>query len=436
MFNSVDIYYPPSPRSSSSNECELTIGDLHSNAVLFLYFLQQHHIVSLTDEQYRILVHHYVALEKAKEKQIPVEQVIFSTQQIIKIIESLSVLHKPRLRLIGDEMADRGVNDLFILLILKKLYENKVPYKILLSNHGLCFISLYLGWMQGTKQINWMMNPEMMKSFNELKHSVELGLVKQQQIKDWIETFYLPYIHLVDYSLSKTSQRLTLYSHAAIGYNDVLELAVYTEIPFHAETFLELAQTIEDIQSQFKTNIFPKICTLLCNMSNIDDEQVARNYISIFMNSILWKICWNRDYSELALFRPLSINSYYLRYVHGHDHEFTNSLNYISLDGYLGKTLEDNCGELKELKSFDVSLKHYKQQKIQNSSWTGFFQCLLFNSDCKKYYPWIGLLVAGILIKKYSQQNPQSYMNGLFSYAKKMLGFKSEPLQYIVYNKP
>jgi|LauGreDrversion4_2_1035121.scaffolds.fasta_scaffold231389_1 hypothetical protein len=436
MFNSVDIYCPPSPKSSSSKECELTIGDLHSNAVLFLYFLQQHQIVSLTDEQYRVLVHHYGALEQAKEKQIPAQQVIFRTQQIIQMIESLSVIHKPRLRLIGDEMADRGVNDLFILLILKKLYDNKVPYKILLSNHGLCFISLYLGWIQNTKQINWMMNSEMMKSFNELKYSVELGLFKQEQIKDWIETFYLPCIHLVDYSLCKTSQRLTLYSHAAIGYKDVMDLAVYSEIPFQAETFLELAQTIEDIQSQFKTNIFPKICKLLCNMSNIDDEQDARNYFSIFMKSILWKICWNRDYSELVLFRPSRINSYFLRYVHGHDHKFTNDANYISLDGYLGKSLEDNCGELKELKSLDVSLKDYKQQEIQNSSWTEFFQCLLFNSDCKKYYPWIGLLVAGILIKKHQQQNPQSYLNGLFSYAKKILGFKSEPLQYIVYNKP
>ena len=184
MFNSVDIYCPPSPKSSSFKDCELTIGDLHSNAILFLYFLQQHKIISLTDKQYKDLVHHYVSLEQAQEKQMPSEQVIFKTQKVAEIIESLPVINKPRLRLIGDEMADRGVNDLFILLILKKLYENEVPYKILLSNHGLCFISLCLGWIKQTKQVNWMMKPEMMTSFNELKHIVQLGLFKQQQINE------------------------------------------------------------------------------------------------------------------------------------------------------------------------------------------------------------------------------------------------------------
>ena len=169
-------------------------------------------------------------------------------------------------------------------------------------------------------------------------------------------------------------------------------------------------------------------------MTTIEDEEMAKNYFTVVMKPIIWKICWNRDYSALNLFRPQRLNNYYLRYVHGHDHEFTNNSHYISLDGYLGKSLEDNIGELKELKSLDVSLKDYEQQEKENSSWSGLFKYILLNTDCKKYYPWIGLLVAGIIIKKYNPQIPQCYLKNMFFFAKKVLGFSTE--QHIVYNRP
>ena len=46
-------------------------------------------------------------------------------------------------RLIGDELADRGKNDLLVLALLKAMKDQNVPYRILVSNHGLEFIEGY-----------------------------------------------------------------------------------------------------------------------------------------------------------------------------------------------------------------------------------------------------------------------------------------------------
>lgn len=54
------------------------------------------------------------------------------------------VFEKGRMiRLLGDELADRGANDYFTLKLLEKLQLNKVPVEILLSNHSVEFIESY-----------------------------------------------------------------------------------------------------------------------------------------------------------------------------------------------------------------------------------------------------------------------------------------------------
>lgn len=434
MFNSVDIYCPPSPKSNSDVDCEITIGDLHSNALLFIYFLQQHKIVSLTDEQYKLLVHEYVGLEQLKETPTAGEEILARTQKIVAIIESLSIINKPKLRLIGDETADRGVNDLFILLILKKLGENQVPYKILLSNHGLCFISLFLVWCKQNKQVNWMLHPTQMNSFTALKQSVESGIFAFEKLKQWVDTYYFPFIEVIDYSLCPQSTRLTLYSHAPIGFNHLFDLAYYTKTPMHADDMLELAESIERIQEKFKKVIFPTLCKYLMNMTNFENAQRAEQRINVIKESILWTICWNREYSSEVINRPNRYNSFFLRYVHGHDHEFHNSSHCISLDGFLGKSSEDNIGELKELKSKDINLKEYLLIKKSGTSWRGFFTNLISQTDYKPYYPWVGLFVACILVKKYSCYQPSTLLKNIFYMAKNMLGFKAE--RHAVNNMP
>ena len=59
------------------------------------------------------------------------------------IIEQANINLDKAVTLIGDELADRGNNDYFTLLVLKKLHQSKVNLNILLSNHSAEFIRDY-----------------------------------------------------------------------------------------------------------------------------------------------------------------------------------------------------------------------------------------------------------------------------------------------------
>jgi len=69
-----------------------------------------------------------------------------SYREFIKIIYEAEVVNKPIIRMIGDELADRGASDLLILFILKKLQEHQVPYRIILSNHVCVFYLVMQLW--------------------------------------------------------------------------------------------------------------------------------------------------------------------------------------------------------------------------------------------------------------------------------------------------
>ena len=65
------------------------------------------------------------------------------------ISEFKAIIHKAQvntdraLTLIGDELADRGNNDYFTLLVLKKLHDATSHVDIMLSNHRIEFIADY-----------------------------------------------------------------------------------------------------------------------------------------------------------------------------------------------------------------------------------------------------------------------------------------------------
>lgn len=111
----------------------ITSGDLHANSIKFLYFLIRHGLVSLLKESYDTLVELY------RKPQETLTQDEF--HQIPLLIEQMKMLRPLVLvRLIGDETADRGQCDYYVLLILDKLHREHQPVEILASNHGLEFI--------------------------------------------------------------------------------------------------------------------------------------------------------------------------------------------------------------------------------------------------------------------------------------------------------
>src|SRR5580765_5689167 len=109
----IDTYPELDIKHPGAEGTEFTIGDLHGNALKFLYFLVRHGILSISREQYKTLVKIY---------HTPVDDLDHNQlQQFKTILNQAKVNNKGKIRLIGDEHADRGMNDYFTLKIIEKL---------------------------------------------------------------------------------------------------------------------------------------------------------------------------------------------------------------------------------------------------------------------------------------------------------------------------
>src|SRR3990167_9276316 len=116
--NDVDIHSYPKieERLALQKGDELTIGDLHGNALKLTYFLIRHQILDVDEKNYRDLV-------KIYDKK-PDDLTAKDLEKFNAILENSRV--NPgmgTIRLIGDVLADRGSNDYFTLEILGKLQD-------------------------------------------------------------------------------------------------------------------------------------------------------------------------------------------------------------------------------------------------------------------------------------------------------------------------
>jgi len=108
---------------------EITIGDLHANALKFIHLLVREGIFLISHANYDRFHTLYA---------IPAENITIEEFEEIKaIIQALEPQKTHTLvRLIGDEHADRGSNDWYIDLILRRMHAVGIPYEIILSNHS------------------------------------------------------------------------------------------------------------------------------------------------------------------------------------------------------------------------------------------------------------------------------------------------------------
>jgi len=120
----------------------ISIGDLHANALKLLHLLIQEGVFFTSPEKYHTFSRLY---------QIPAEYI--SQQELstlLMMIDNLEVRNTNVLiRLIGDEHFDRGHNDLYIDMILRKLHKEGIHYEIILSNHGARSIIQIEGFRHG-----------------------------------------------------------------------------------------------------------------------------------------------------------------------------------------------------------------------------------------------------------------------------------------------
>lgn len=323
----VDIYQCPT--AEITNATQLSIGDLHANAMFLMHFLVTNGVVKISDEKYNQLKDIYLKAEQTKS----------DIDEFNKIIDELDIGEKPLIRFIGDEICDRGQNDYFIFKILNKLKKSDVKTEILLSNHGIEFLIPY-----ENKEELYAPNIGFMgqsRSMDNLRGLIERGVITEEEVDALVSDSYLPNLKLISYSLHDNN--ITLYSHAGIGLETIQALAEKFKeegVVYKDDTAEDLAQTIEAINLVFAQHVKAgTVHTLAADIKNPYDVQ----------NDPVTFLIWNRSYDDLK--RDKEHKGYQLYFAHGHDSSEPSSDNIFNLDNPSFKGAANNKGDYKVLGS-------------------------------------------------------------------------------------
>lgn len=324
----VDIYQFPSVDLIDKGT-QITIGDLHGNAMKLMFMLVTHGIATnINKEDYENLVKIYsIQAENLTKEHLG---------DFNKILAKIEFNSDSTIRLIGDELADRGNNDYFTLKILEKLHDHKVPVEIIVSNHSIEFIEA------SEKQKDFrapMLNNEHALSMKNLQTLVEKGIVEREEILKIAKKAYKPTLRAISYSLSEDDKEITIYSHAGIGLNTIKKLASHLKVNYKDTTALDLALTIQNINEKFQKHVQNNTVNTLYTRAKMNEGY--RGY-SDLSNAPFEFIMWNRLYNKID--RPAVHSGYNVNFVHGHDSSDLTRDNIYNLDNTLGKEAQANRG--------------------------------------------------------------------------------------------
>lgn len=316
---------------------KIVIGDLHSNAFLFIDILIQYGIIKLKNGQYDY--------DKLKESYLVSDQIdkfkysVGVYEEILKLSEYNSNLS---LIFIGDTLADRGKSDYLILLIYEALSKNNVEYSIVISNHDFQFIIWYFQYFHEKEnlkpygkidmyQMTSLMN--LIEFINDSKNHEfkEAMLIK---IKDIVMNHYFTKIKLLDHALTSDSidQKINIFVHAIIEECDILKLiSLVLGVEIKIDNALDFVISINEANNIFIRNMYFYI------------KNYFYNYHDHKINILINKIIWNRDMQEIKEFKHIN------NIIHGHtntdDLEFYNDRQYVNLDSEVGKQDLSMTGE-------------------------------------------------------------------------------------------
>lgn len=331
----VDITQFPETITSLKSGEQLTIGDLHANALKFIYILVQKGIMKIDKDNYKKLVSTYekfetlcnaiatrrVSFDKSGRKKPFGKEVLTENEktrlaryagQFSAILESTTFTsHKNLVRLIGDEVCDRSGSDAFVLMILQKLNVAKIPVNILSSNHGNEFLQAFENDFKCFKSKRVHMYGQDSSLVN-LGLLVEADVITKDKLIELVKTVYLPTLRLIDYSIDKENNRITLYTHAPVGLETIEALAKKFKVAYSDESVTSLADTIEKINCAFAYKVATKKVCEFSDINAIDKTQIT----DIDTDHPLVRVMWHRGYKDCDL--PTTKNGYKLHYVHGH----------------------------------------------------------------------------------------------------------------------
>jgi len=321
----------------------INMGDVHSNPILIIYSLVVHGAISnMTKEKYDRLV----ALYFKPVLNLTAENL----KEIDAIIRSLTFNPDIGMRLIGDELCDRGPNDYFILKLLEKMNNVGFNYEILISNHG---VEFYRAHEEARLSYDSdVLQGEHKHSIRALDALIEEGFVERKEVRRLTKEVYAPKLKIISSELDDKGIRI--YSHAAIGINTIHALANKFKVTFNDETPTALHETINamniELQNTIQNGQFSSLINPMVLHSGYEGEDINMQYYPIEFT------LWNRNYSKIPptmlettpierCGRPAVYHGYDMVWVHGHDTGDKSAMarypHIINLDNPVGKNGHD-----------------------------------------------------------------------------------------------
>lgn len=299
---------PSHCRQVNEND-EISLGDMHGNALKLIHLLIKEGILSLSRHDYN---HIKLIYDR------PVTQLSQDDLNDFEGILQNAVWKKPKLlRLLGDTLCDRGHNDYLTLLVLYQLEQQEVPYHVIMSNHDAGFIQ----YMAGQKP-NVHPHPSL-DELNFLKQS--LGL--QKDVNNIYQNQVIGHLKALDYSYTPGADpAITVFTHAPVGLETIAAMARYLQLNDQISSPQALMRCIDAINQEFSHAIqTPQFIKDLSNPNNPFSHLI-----------------WNRLTPGRYCFIPqprLSTPTFSIRLVHGHvGSQEPSTANRINLDNNLGKS--------------------------------------------------------------------------------------------------
>lgn len=342
VYPTLDAAHPADPKN------QLTIGDLHGNALKLIYVLIKQNVLKMKSEAYAQLLEIY-------NKKLT-DVTLIDLKKFKTILEQAEVQAVGTVRLIGDELAGRGRNDYFTLQIIDFLQRNGISIEILISNHGYEFINVYeksykIDGLFCSKRLQYEQAASMYAVHQFL---TDKWIDKENELDPLIKKAYQPQLRALSYTLSEDNQSITIYSHAVIDLKVVqalvnklnnLKSENEPKIEYQDDTAINLAKTIDSINIAFQ-------CRVKTNRVHelYDERALLEHYQHRIGTSVdgmpdfnyfpFEFLIWNED-SNLDRPERHSQYGYHIDFVHGSFYkapELANDFNLVDLLGQPSRT--------------------------------------------------------------------------------------------------
>ncbi len=351
------------------NHC-FTLGDLHANSLKLLHFLMLHGAAQMGQKgDYA----RFVKIYNKKNDKLRQQDLA----AIEDIIDRIKITPTARIRLLGDEICDRGSNDYFIFLLLEKLIQGtrkQGRVEILMSNHGHSFIQCHENYHPyDENQLSNVWRSQGVSAIN-LQSLIGNAWVNQSRINELYD-LYKTTLKAISYEVNAQGEISSIYTHAPMGENDIYKMGLgiekYALEQFTRDLFPEglgerMTTLLNAIRARKNKRGIPS--KYLAELIDLINQIVAYNAEHNTLNDLVemgpplsekqingsgldaeahpfYMLLWNRDPRNDARLNSKRICP--IHYVHGHDPGETNkNLHRKSHDNTLGKGPNWHVGTL------------------------------------------------------------------------------------------